>query len=546
MNHTEDILVVIPARGGSKGIPRKNLRPLAGRPLLSYSIATALSSGYVTDVCVSSEDEEILQFAGHFGATPVRRPAGLAEDATTLDPVIYQAWREMEKLTGKTYSIVATMQPTSPLLRTQSLDMAIEGMLANDSIDTVLSAKEDAHLSWRREDGRYLPNYEKRLNRQQLKPEFRETGGFVLTRVRAMRENSRFGPNVSLQILRGAETIDIDDYTDWNLCEYYMSRRRVLFVVSGYKEIGLGHVYNCVLLAHEIMRHEVLFLVDSRSGLALEKIRSYNYPVQIQESADIIEDISRIGPDFVINDRLDTDADYVKRLKSLGAGVANFEDLGEGAQYADLVVNAIYPERLPREGHYYGGRYFALRDEFIMAPAKRIEPLVKEVLLTFGGVDPCNNTKKVLDAIHGECTTRRITITVIAGFGYDKYETIASYNDIKVLRDVTDIATHMGRADLVFTSAGRTTYEIAAIGTPAIVIAQNQRETTHFFASSEYGFLNLGLSETVGAEDIRGAFLRLVESQALRRQMHEAMKAVDLRGAKKNVIKLLLDAIEEK
>jgi CMP-N-acetylneuraminic acid synthetase len=170
------VLVVIPARGGSKGIPRKNLRLLGGRPLIYYTITNALNSSYVTDVYVSSEDDEILALSQRFGAKIHRRDPAIADDRTTLDPVIYDTYMYAQNIEGKVYDLIVTLQPTSPLLKTISLDSAISRMLENDRIDTIISVKDATHLSWRKENGRFIPNYKERLNRQYLTPTFTETG----------------------------------------------------------------------------------------------------------------------------------------------------------------------------------------------------------------------------------------------------------------------------------------------------------------------------------------------------------------------------------
>ena len=116
------------------------------------------------------------------GAKVVIRDASKAQDDTTLDPVIFSALEEIAKIEDKKYDIVITLQPTSPLLRPSSLDAAIERLLVNSKIDTIISTKEDAHLSWKVKEGTYFPNYLNRVNRQYLEPIFRETGGFLITR----------------------------------------------------------------------------------------------------------------------------------------------------------------------------------------------------------------------------------------------------------------------------------------------------------------------------------------------------------------------------
>ena len=116
-----NILAIIPARGGSKGIPRKNLRLLNGKPLIYYSIKTVLSSKYDIDLYLSSEDNEILNIAIQFGAKIHKRDLSIADDRTTLDPVIYDCYNYAKKIEKKKYNYIITIQPTSPLLKTNSL-----------------------------------------------------------------------------------------------------------------------------------------------------------------------------------------------------------------------------------------------------------------------------------------------------------------------------------------------------------------------------------------------------------------------------------------
>ncbi|RXJ95857.1 acylneuraminate cytidylyltransferase [Arcobacter sp. AHV-9/2010] len=539
-----NILAVIPARGGSKGIPRKNLRLLNGKPLIYYAINTALKSKYNIDVYVSSEDDEILSTASTFGAKIHKRDMNIADDKTTLDPVIYDCYLHAKEAEQKEYDYIITMQPTSPLLKTISLDKAIEKAILGKDIETVIAAKDDTHLSWRKEEGRFLPNYKERVNRQYLTPTFTETGAFFITRVDIITSTNRIGKNVELQVLSNGEEIDIDTYDDWNLCEYHLQRKHIVFVVTGNNEVGLGHVYNTLLIANDILNHKITFLVDKKSMMAYEKIASRNYPVFIQQNDEIIEDIKKLNADIIINDRLDTDENYITQLKSLNLKVINFEDLGEGAKKADLVINAIYPEKQLLPKHYFGHDYFILRDEFIYSKEKKIKEKVKNILISFGGVDPNNYTKKVIEAIYKYCQINNISITVISGFGYTQYETLKEFTNIQIKKNVSNISKYMLEADLIFTSAGRTTYEIASIATPAIVLAQNERELTHFFANSEFGFLNLGLGYTVTSEELYKNFIELVHSFKNRKYMSELMKKIDLKNGRKTVIKLIQNLIE--
>lgn len=533
------VLVLIPARGGSKGIPRKNVRSLAGRPLISFAIGTALASRYQPDVVVSSDDTEILVLAEKLGARIHRRGAHLATDGATLDSVVVESYPEVAAAMGRAYEIIVTIQPTSPLLSAASLDKAIESLIEDPDLDTVVSAVDDTHLTWRRENGRYVPNYVARLNRQQLIPTYRETGGLIACRVRVLASGTRIGASVSLALLQGPEAIDIDTPDDWALCEWYLARRDILFVVAGYPEIGLGHIQNALTIANELVRHRVRFLVTAESDLAREAIEAHQYEVRQQITPDLLAEILESGADVVINDRLDTRAEEIEPLVRAGRTIINFEDLGDGARYAHLVINAIYPEGEALANHYFGPRFFCTRNEFLLTSPRPVAEVVRAVLVTFGGVDPTNATRRVLEAIAETCLERGIRLSVVAGRGYRQLDSLARFHNVTIDVAVADMADRIREADVVFTSAGRTVFEVAALGTPAIVLAQNERELTHFFASEEHGFVNLGLATAVSPGEIRAAFSALVDDPVRRERMHRRMLDNELRTGTVRVVQLI-------
>ena len=192
-----NIIAVIPARGGSKGIPRKNMRLMGGKPLIAYAIENALSSELVDDVVVSSDSEEILAYAAQFeGVTGLPRDTELALDAVTLDPVIYDAVMRREEEAGVSFDVVVTLQPTSPLLTRETLDQAL-AMFVDSDLDSCISVVNAPHLSWK-EDGKggVVPAYEQRLNRQQLPPNYLETGAFLIANRASVTPTTRLGKTV--------------------------------------------------------------------------------------------------------------------------------------------------------------------------------------------------------------------------------------------------------------------------------------------------------------------------------------------------------------
>lgn len=545
MSFKKNILVIIPARGGSKGIPRKNLRPLHGKPLIYYAINTALNSTFHPDIYVSTDDDEIAFFSQKFGVKIHRRGPELSSDHITLDPVVIDAYHYAVKTEKKDYEAVITMQPTSPLLTSTSLDNAISKLLGSENIDTILSAVHDSHLTWKLDGETFMPNYAKRVNRQQLPKIFKETGGFLLSKPETLRKDTRIGEQVSLYELNAEEGIDIDDFNDWALCDYYLGRKHLVFVVSGNETIGLGHVYNCLSIANEILQHKITFLVDRHSQLAYAKILEHNYKVHIQQAENIVDDIVKLQPDVVINDCLDTTAEYIGKLNERNYKVVNIEDLGEGAQAADLVINAIYPEQGKKENHFFGASYFCVRDEFFFHPEKIIREKVKSVLISFGGVDPCNLTAKVLQAIYSYCLDKDIAITVITGLGYKNYQSLERFSEIKLVKNVKNISDYFFDTDLAFSSAGRTVYELSILGTPTIVLAQNERELTHFYASESYGFINLGLGNQASAQAILKEFSEYAANYKRRKEMSARMLQEDVANGKKRVVKLINELIKK-
>lgn len=215
------ILAVIPARGGSKGIPKKNIRLMNGKPLIAYSIANALGCKLITDVVVTTDSDEISCVAENCGAEVIMRSGELAEDHVTLDPVVYDAIEKAEGIHGYTYDYVITMQPTSPLLRSESLSGALS-MLAEDSFDCIISVINKPHLSWHKEGDGVAPSYAERLNRQQLPPNYLETGAFVISRRSLVTPATRMAGRVTVYPISEQEGIDIDDARDWMLAEMLM------------------------------------------------------------------------------------------------------------------------------------------------------------------------------------------------------------------------------------------------------------------------------------------------------------------------------------
>lgn len=140
-------LGVIPARGGSRGVPRKNLREVAGEPLIAYAIRAARESRLLTAFLTTTDDEEIAEVAARLGSPVLRRPPELAGDDTPMVPVLLHALEHGEAEAGARYDVLVVLQPTSPIRTGEDVDRAIALLGEDPSVDAVISvcAMDDVH-----------------------------------------------------------------------------------------------------------------------------------------------------------------------------------------------------------------------------------------------------------------------------------------------------------------------------------------------------------------------------------------------------------------
>lgn len=546
-------LIVIPARGGSKRIPRKNVRIMCGQPLIAYSIDNAKALRETmhmdVDVAVSTDDEELGGIVQKRGVEVIARPAELATDSVTLDPVIFHAVSYMEEKKGIRYDIVITMQATSPTLRSTTIRDAIE-YFENHDFDTVLSATNKPHLSWGvNEKGEYVKNYEKRLNSQELPPNYLETGGFLITRRECVSAEGRIGKKVSIFEIAEDEAVDIDTYSDWVLCENILRRKKIMFRTVGKRSVGMGHVYRCLTLAYKLTGHEVIFAASEDSNIGIEKITESNFNViKVRDEAHFEKVLAEEKPDILINDILDTSSEYMLMVTKYAKRVINFEDVGPGAKYADAVINALYEKGDKLHNEYYGSKYFCIRDEFLEERPKEFSEKAENVLVIFGGADPSDLTGrlyKICKRLHR--TNPDINFHFLLGFAYPYADRIATSEEDRVFvhKDVKRVSSYMGKMDLAITSQGRTVYELASMGVPAIVLAQNDREAMHVFAGIQNGFINLGIGNETDDETIVSTIEWLLSTPNVRREMRRLQLQKDFSKGHERVIRLILDDTDE-
>ena len=227
------IIAVIPARAGSKGIPNKNIRLVAGKPLISYSVENAVSSALISDVVVTSDSREVEAIAKCYQVRFRKRSSKLCDDRTTLDAVVYDAIKDEQA------DYIVTMQPTSPTLKVNTLDRAIKYAIDND-LDTLISVVNHPHLSWKEEDGKIVPNYVERLNRQYLPKNYLETGAFVISKRNVVTESTRIGAKVGVYEISEEEAIDVDTFLTLDRLKWSLNIIRLLLLLMVTMILVLG------------------------------------------------------------------------------------------------------------------------------------------------------------------------------------------------------------------------------------------------------------------------------------------------------------------
>jgi CMP-N-acetylneuraminic acid synthetase len=238
-----EVLAIIPARGGSKSIPRKNIRPFAGHPLIAYSIAAALQAEMVSRVVVSTDDREIAEIAYRYGAeVPFMRPAELAADRTTDLPVFQHALTWLAEHESYHPEIVVHLHPTSPVRPRGCLDRGIRLLLTNPHAECVRSVLEPSQSPYKmwcidEQTGRMIPLLTVpgiiepyNAPRQSLPLAYVQTGHANVIRPATIHGGSMTGQIILPLVVDARYEVDLDTLADWQYGEWVVANRELEMV----------------------------------------------------------------------------------------------------------------------------------------------------------------------------------------------------------------------------------------------------------------------------------------------------------------------------
>ncbi len=224
---SERVIAIIPARGGSKSIPGKNIISFCGKPLIAWSIECALQSGCVDKVYVTTDDVEIAEVSRRYGAEVIMRPAELATDTASSDAALLHAIAEIEK--QKKVDVVLFLQATSPLRTSNDIADAV-ALFFKERADSLFSAaKLDDFCAWKKDGNEYHSatfDYLNRGRRQDREPYFLENGSLYLFKNELFKKNkNRMGGKIAVSLMPLWKSYEIDNADDLETCEYYMKRK---------------------------------------------------------------------------------------------------------------------------------------------------------------------------------------------------------------------------------------------------------------------------------------------------------------------------------
>ncbi|MDD5433882.1 MAG: acylneuraminate cytidylyltransferase [Nitrospira sp.] len=229
MNKLPNIVAIIPARGGSKSIPRKNIIDFCGKPLIAWSIELALASKYISDVYVTTDDKEIANVSQAYGAKIIWRPPELATDIASSEDALLHAISDIEKV--RKIDLIVFLQATSPIRDTNDVDKAIEEF-SSKKADSLFSAAvlEDFCIWEKAKSGiRSMTfDYKNRGRRQDRQPYYLENGSIYIFKPDILKQNNnRLGGSIALYQMPFWKSYEIDSIEDIEVCEYFM-RNKVL------------------------------------------------------------------------------------------------------------------------------------------------------------------------------------------------------------------------------------------------------------------------------------------------------------------------------
>jgi spore coat polysaccharide biosynthesis predicted glycosyltransferase SpsG/CMP-N-acetylneuraminic acid synthetase len=492
-----DFKVIIPALKKNVAFHDDLIKKLSGITLIQRAINKAFQLDINSKNIYLITDSEEIRLIGDRNNINTFWDANLVWDKKIYVDIV---WEYFQKITS-TSDYIIFLSPYSPLLSINLIKDALDDFYKSEEIALKPIKELKKHLF----DNANQSSFEAIFGNNEDLSKI-ESKSFFLTKGSYFQ--NKYDKQISiLEWPIQNDVIEIESHQDWWICEKLLNRKKIIFRIIGNTFVGMGHIYRAISIAHEITSHEVLFVCDTKSDIAVSVFKNFDYWLGVYDENIIIKNILKLKPDIVINDILSSHKSDVLPLKNKGIKVINFEDLGEGAKYTDLTINELYDKPVYSSNNtLWGHNYFFLRDEFNNAKVHSFSSDIKQILISFGGTDQHNLTSKAYHSIKNICSQNNIYIKIVTGPGYSEYEKlkteIQNHSGVSLTRATGIISSIMEKSQIAIVANGRTVYELAHMNIPAIVVSQHKRENMHYFASEKNGFIDIGIYKSELFEEL--------------------------------------------
>ena len=518
-------VIIIPARGGTSNVARQNLRLVADKPLIYYVIKNALS--YTNNVYVSTDSDEIRDVSLLYGAKVIQRPKNLTRDSTKLEEIAFDVLAKINR--NHTFEKCLILNPKYPLIKPSTIKKLFS--ILNGKIQTVYGFDQISYYQYK-QISFYSNGFGKFTN---------DLSNCVITEkivafnCKKFLRTRKFSTEKFGLKLTENEPIALNSYHDFGVLEKILKRRRILVRVDGSSKIGLGHVHNILTILNHFRNDEILIVMNSQNKLGYKKFQEHLYQVNFfKNDSQLFEVIKKFQPHMIFNDILDTSINYIKKLKKEKIFVVNFEDLGDGRRYADLVFNPIYHSNKNNSNEYFGPNFACVRDEFRIWEPTVLKTSPKNIVIIFGGSDPTNKTYQVLKLLE-KYKLKNMKYSIIIGQDYKERKKLSDIISkmkkdnflIELNENIDFLSKIFHESDFAITSNGRTVFELGSLHVPMIVIPVNEREKRHTFVQkSNVGYM-IQLHNESETHDFLKVFNKILQ-YSIRKKFQNNLKRVNL------------------
>lgn len=538
---TTEPIILIPARAGTSNISRQNLRLVGNKPLIYHVIKSALK--ITPNVYVSTDSYEIRELSKLYGAKIINRSKHLTKNSTKLEDIAYESLSKIQK--EKNFSKCLILNPKYPLIKSSTIKKFFSTLSKN--IQTVYGFE-------------YYPQHQYKkisFNGNQVGKILNDLSNCVITEKIVSFNTKNFlktkkfqSPFYGLKLSEN-EPIALNSYHDFGILEKILNRKRILVRVDGSNSIGLGHVHNMLTILNHFRNEEILVVMNSKNNLGQKKFQEHLYKVKtFNTKSHLLKIINKFDPHIIFNDILNTNTNYMKAISKTKPFIVNFEDLGSGRKYANLVFNPIYhsPKNSPKE--YYGPNFACVRDEFRMWEPAKLRQIPQHVVIIFGGLDPTNKTYSILKLIE-KFELKNIHYSIVIGHDYkERKKLLALISKLKInsfkitLNENVDFLSKIfHESDFAITSNGRTVFELGSLHVPMIVIPVNKREKKHVFVKKfNVGYM-VNLDNKMSSQKFLNSFKKISKINE-RKKFQNNLKKINLLNGVDRVVSTINNSYE--